>query len=160
LYGIEASKTKYNLAKKYIDKSALNIKFFNGDIKESEFRDEIFDIIVYNGSFYWWNGAIEAFNEVFRMLKPGGAAYFYTLDKDHGNSSQKDLDKQLKENLKQENFIKRISYRFYISNQLKKAYNESEIKKTILKTKFKDKNKFEKIELGGLSIWLKITLNK
>jgi ubiquinone/menaquinone biosynthesis C-methylase UbiE len=160
LYGIEASKTKYNLAKKYIDKSTLNIKFFNGDIKESEFRNEIFDIIVYNGSFRWWDGAIEAFNEVFRLLKPGGAAYFYTLDKDHGNSSQKDLDKQLKEHLKQENFIKRISYRFYISNQLKKAYNESEIKKTIIKTKFKDKIKFEKAELGGLSIWLKIILNK
>lgn len=39
------------------------------------FRDNYADIIVSRGSFHFWTDKVQAFNEIYRVLKPGAVAY-------------------------------------------------------------------------------------
>jgi ubiquinone/menaquinone biosynthesis C-methylase UbiE len=39
------------------------------------FRDNYADIIVSRGSYHFWEDKVRAFSEIYRVLKPGAAAY-------------------------------------------------------------------------------------
>jgi len=45
------------------------------DAKELPFRSEFADVIVSRGSFHLWGDKTKAFGEIYRVLKPGAAAY-------------------------------------------------------------------------------------
>ncbi len=45
------------------------------DAHSLPFRDNYADIIVSRGSFHFWEDKVQAFSEIYRVLKPGAAAY-------------------------------------------------------------------------------------
>jgi SAM-dependent methyltransferase len=45
------------------------------DAHSLPFRDNYADIIVSRGSFHFWEDKVQAFNEIYRVLKPGAIAY-------------------------------------------------------------------------------------
>ena len=45
------------------------------DAQDLPFRDNYADIIVSRGSFHCWQDKVKAFGEIYRVLKPGAAAY-------------------------------------------------------------------------------------
>ncbi len=45
------------------------------DARSLPFRDNYADIIVSRGSFHFWKDKVQAFSEIYRVLKPGAVAY-------------------------------------------------------------------------------------
>ena len=45
------------------------------DVHDLPLKDNVADIIVSRGSFHFWNDKRKAFAEIYRVLKPGGAAF-------------------------------------------------------------------------------------
>jgi ubiquinone/menaquinone biosynthesis C-methylase UbiE len=46
-----------------------------GDVQKIPFETNHFDLIVSRGSFIFWADKVEAFREIYRVLRPGGVAY-------------------------------------------------------------------------------------
>lgn len=57
-----------------------------GTVEDIPFTDETFDLVISRGSLFFWEDKIKAFNEILRVLKPGGWAY---LGGGFGNSRLK-----------------------------------------------------------------------
>ena len=45
------------------------------DVHDLPLKDNVADIVVSRGSFHFWNDKPKAFAEIYRVLKPGGAAF-------------------------------------------------------------------------------------
>lgn len=53
----------------------LTGRFIQSDVHNLEFTDERFDLVVSRGSMPFWTDQKKAFQEIYRVLKPGGRAY-------------------------------------------------------------------------------------
>ena len=53
----------------------LTGRFIECDVHNMEFHDDRFDLIVSRGSMPFWTDQRKAFQEIYRVLKPGGRAY-------------------------------------------------------------------------------------
>lgn len=51
------------------------VGFLFGDVHRIPFNDELIDLVVSRGSVFFWKDKIKAFNEIYRVLVPGGKAY-------------------------------------------------------------------------------------
>lgn len=51
---------------------AAKIKTLHADVHEMPFEDDYFDLIISKGSLIFWDEPVEAFEEIYRVLKPGG----------------------------------------------------------------------------------------
>jgi len=81
------------------------VSAIQADAQRLPFRDNYADVIVSRGSFQFWGDQAKAFAEVYRVLKPGGAAYIgrglpacmpldeaRTLRRRHGSGPKYDVD--------------------------------------------------------------------
>jgi len=55
--------------------SGGRVSAVQADAQALPFRDNYADVIVSRGSFWLWRDKVKAFGEIWRVLKPGGAAY-------------------------------------------------------------------------------------
>lgn len=62
------------LAAKYIGNRA-RVKTMEGAVEKLPFADDSVDLAVSRGSVYFWEDKVEAFREIYRVLKSGGYAY-------------------------------------------------------------------------------------
>ncbi|MFH1032746.1 MAG: methyltransferase domain-containing protein [Chloroflexota bacterium] len=78
LYGIDFSSEMLKLAQKYSQKFSFTAKLILGDITRLPFADEAFDWATSVATYHHIKGERErelAFNELWRVLKPGGEAF-------------------------------------------------------------------------------------
>ena len=155
IYGIDISNAMVELAKGNIKDTKVNL--IEGNIEKTEYKGNFFDIITCTGSFYLWDKPVKSLNEIFRILKKDGNVYLFETYKEY---DKKDFKKSLKENLKNENIILKLIGPFFIKKQLSLTYRIKEIEDIIKLSNFKNNFNIEKIKLGNLSIWAKISLKK
>lgn len=75
LTGCEISPNMIKLATRNTAEYGLqeNVNYVEGNCMDMPFEDESFDGVFSEGSLHEWEDPICAFNEIFRVLKPGGA---------------------------------------------------------------------------------------
>ncbi len=62
--------------------SAGNITFVLGDVQNLPFENEYFDVVVSSLSLHHWENAGKAFDEIQRVLKPGGSLLLVDVRRD------------------------------------------------------------------------------
>eukprot|EP00092_Neocalanus_flemingeri_P001211 GFUD01001290.1.p1 GENE.GFUD01001290.1~~GFUD01001290.1.p1 ORF type:complete len:595 (+),score=168.40 GFUD01001290.1:46-1830(+) len=71
--GLDISKGEVGHAiKRAAARSVTNVKFVHGDMEKMPFETESFDAVISNGAFCLAPNKEAAFEEIFRVLKPGG----------------------------------------------------------------------------------------
>jgi tRNA (uracil-5-)-methyltransferase TRM9 len=78
LYGIDFSSKMLELARKYAEKYALSVNLKEADARRLPYADSYFDWAIAIASFHHIEnseGRLQAFEELYRALKPGGEAF-------------------------------------------------------------------------------------
>ena len=82
--GIDLSGDMVKIAKRHAEKAGLSdrVKFKVASAYNTGFEDNSIDLVVSTGMIHHLNEPVRAFNEMFRILKPGGEAWLFDGRKD------------------------------------------------------------------------------
>jgi ubiquinone/menaquinone biosynthesis C-methylase UbiE len=74
---MDASKYSSEIAKNNIVEQGLKnrISTIIGSAEKMPFKDNFANLIISRGSIFFWDNLVNAFNEIIRVLKPGGKTY-------------------------------------------------------------------------------------
>jgi len=77
IIGVDIDSEAVRIAKRNVRRAGLadRIQIEAGDVHRLRFADGEADLIVSRGSFLFWNDRVQAFKEVYRVLKPNGVAF-------------------------------------------------------------------------------------
>jgi ubiquinone/menaquinone biosynthesis C-methylase UbiE len=84
LYGVDISPKMLELARKYAEKFNYKVELKQADARKLPYPDEFFDFVIAIASLHHIEGRMErlqAFNELKRVLKPGGEAFITVWNK-------------------------------------------------------------------------------
>ena len=75
--GVDIDPDAIPIAQANVHEAGLDdrITIEKGDVQQLKFQDEQFDLIISRGSFLYWQDQVQALREIYRVLKPGGAAF-------------------------------------------------------------------------------------
>jgi ubiquinone/menaquinone biosynthesis C-methylase UbiE len=95
IYGIDISREMCQLSRDKACRHTLSAKVapLQADVHRLPFKDNCADLIVSRGSVFFWKDLPLAFNEVARVLSPGGQAWI------GGGFGTKELKKQISEKM-------------------------------------------------------------
>ncbi|MCE1255138.1 MAG: class I SAM-dependent methyltransferase, partial [Anaerolineae bacterium] len=84
LTGLDISPDMSRLAMQNARSYALKdrVKYDCGRGDDLPYEDNLFDAVFTNGSLHEWSNPLETFNEIFRVLKPGGLYFISDLRRD------------------------------------------------------------------------------
>ncbi|RPJ63325.1 MAG: class I SAM-dependent methyltransferase [Dehalococcoidia bacterium] len=84
LEGLEISEDMIALARKNAVEYGLSgrVKYYKGDAQQMPFKDGYFDAVFTNGSLHEWSNPQSIFNEIVRVIKPGGKYLISDLRRD------------------------------------------------------------------------------
>ena len=77
LYAVDKSPHSVAIATKNIREAGLEDRIFpmKSDIVNMPFEDNFADLMISRGSIFFWQDLTRAFNEIYRVLKPGGETH-------------------------------------------------------------------------------------
>jgi ubiquinone/menaquinone biosynthesis C-methylase UbiE len=102
LFGLDLSQAAIDKATAAL--SNLRADLRAGSIKNTDYPDDHFDIITCNASMSYWESPRDCFDEIYRILKPGGQAMLFEPHQDI------DLDQaldQIKQNMADQSPLRR-----------------------------------------------------
>ncbi len=155
LFGFDISEAMVQLARKRL--KGINVNIDCGDIRQTNYEDDYFDIITCTGSFYLWDNPEEGLEEIYRIIKKNQSAYLYETYQDFNLIK---VQEGVKNNLEGENWFRKFITPFFLMRQLRMTYREGEIVDIIKRTRFTESYTIDQISLGGLPAWLRIQLTK
>ncbi len=156
LFGLDISASMIERAKHNLV-NIPNVDLRIGNINQTDYQENFFDCIVSSGSFYNWDNPVKGLNEIFRILKSKKTAYIFDTNKDY---DRKLLNTRLKDNLREYNLFRTTVSKYFLRKQLKMTYSIKEFDHILKQTKFKDSYNIQQIELGNLSIYVRLELKK
>jgi ubiquinone/menaquinone biosynthesis C-methylase UbiE len=80
--GLDISKSFVEIARKNAARESVCVDFRRGNASAMPFEDNSFDFVVCRAAFKNFTKPLEAINEMFRVLKPGGRAMIIDLRQD------------------------------------------------------------------------------
>ena len=95
LYGLDLSGPAIEAARIALDD--LDVDLRAGNIAETSFEDDFFDVVTCNASMSYWEDPRRCFNEIYRILKPGGEALLFEPHRDIDIDNALD---QIRENMR------------------------------------------------------------
>lgn len=75
LHMTDISEDGLRIARKRAEEQKVEAEYIRSDISCLPFLEESFDLVVSRGSMPFWEEQVKAFEEIYRVLKPGGWAY-------------------------------------------------------------------------------------
>lgn len=85
--GIEISHTFVEIAKQRAAESGVTVDFRQGDAASMPFTDDSFDFLLCSGALKNIGHPVQALQEMWRVLKPGGRGVIYDLSRDVSRQS-------------------------------------------------------------------------
>jgi len=80
LYGLDLSAPAIEIARTALEDLDVDLRV--GNIREAPFKDDFFDVVTCNASMSYWEDPRRCFNEIYRILKPGGEALLFEPHQD------------------------------------------------------------------------------
>lgn len=78
----EISPAMISLAKKNAEEYHIAVNYTLGNVMDMPFEAESFDSVISNGSLHEWENPVRVFNEIHRVLRPGGRFCITDLRRD------------------------------------------------------------------------------
>jgi len=79
-FGIDLSSAAIDAANRAIGDLELDLKV--GSIEKTTYPDDFFNIVTCNSSMSYWDNPLSCFNEIYRILKPGGEVKLFEPHQD------------------------------------------------------------------------------
>jgi ubiquinone/menaquinone biosynthesis C-methylase UbiE len=80
LFGLDLSAAALDLARLHL--RGLDVDLRQGSIARTSYDDDCFDIVTCNASMSYWDDPVACFDEIYRILAPGGRAVLFEPQKD------------------------------------------------------------------------------
>lgn len=162
LYGLDISLEAIKVAKEKLMNLPVDLR--SGSIEKTDFTENYFDIVTCNASMSYWENPVNCFNEIYRILKPGGQAVLIEphaeIDVDHA------LD-MIRENVADKSPLRRWMAVMLNKLGLKsgnrfgmKLYRIKEVESLISQSAFTGNGDVSEVILQRLPIFMKISLSK
>ena len=94
--GVDISPTFVDIARKNAEERQLSASFVEGNAAAMPFHDGAFDFIVCRAAFKNFSQPLQALNEFYRVLRPGGWALIIDLRRDVGLKEIRDYVKNMR----------------------------------------------------------------
>lgn len=81
VYGVDYSNTAVKMSKKLLEKKNIKGHVYNSDVRKLPFKNNFFDVVISTDVVEHLDDStatIDFFNEIYRVLKPGGKFYVHT----------------------------------------------------------------------------------
>jgi ubiquinone/menaquinone biosynthesis C-methylase UbiE len=134
IVGLDISATFVEIAQAKAKEAEIAVDFRQGNAAHMSLTDDQFDFIVCSAAFKNFAEPLNALDEMFRVLKPGGKALIIDLRADVSNEA---IDKHIREDLALTgiNFLlTKWAFRLML---IKRAYTKDAIKQLVSQSKFK-----------------------
>jgi ubiquinone/menaquinone biosynthesis C-methylase UbiE len=162
LYGLDLSTHAIQLARKYLDHKGVDLRV--GNIEGTTYPEYFFDLVTCYSSMSYWENPISCFNEIYRILKTGGAAQLFEPRK---NIDIDEAVEIIRKNLEGESKLRIFlatnlnKYGLRRGNRLGlKLYSRSEIEEITRQSDFGDQVSVEPVTIQNLPIFMQISMLK
>jgi ubiquinone/menaquinone biosynthesis C-methylase UbiE len=130
--GLDISRTFVEIAQRNATQAGVAVDFRQGDGACMPFENESFDFLFCRAAFKNFTRPLEALQEMYRVLKPGGRALIIDLRKDASRERVSGAVDDM--NLgKVDAFLTKLTFRFML---LKRAYTRADFERFLSQTKF------------------------
>lgn len=154
LHGLDISPAMVALARRTVgDGVELRV----GSIAGTDYPAGSFDVVTCSGSFYLWDEPEACLTEVHRLLAPGGAAHLYESTREYDRAA---LEAALERNLVGERLVRRLLAPRFLRRQLTLTYTADEVHRIVARTPFAGRCGITPLTLGGLPVWMRVTLRR
>lgn len=162
LFGLDISGAAIRVAQRNLTGMEVDLRV--GSIEHTVYDDDFFDIVTCNASMSYWKNPVACFDEIYRILKPGGSASLF--------EPQKDIDiDQVVETINA-NLADKSRLRRFMAVSLNKfglrwgrtlglkIYSVQELEEMANRSQFGANHSIARITLQNLPIFVRITLIK
>jgi ubiquinone/menaquinone biosynthesis C-methylase UbiE len=148
IVGIDISKSFVEIARRKAKEAGVAIDFRDGNASNMPLDADLFDLIICRSAFKNFAEPIQALQEMYRVLKPGGKALIIDLRRDASRGEVNTYVNRL--GLSWINtLITKWTFKLFL---LKNAYTGGEIRQLVSQTSFAQPDIRE--DTIGMSIWL------
>jgi ubiquinone/menaquinone biosynthesis C-methylase UbiE len=134
IVGLDISATFVEIAQEKAKEAGVDIDFRLGNAAHMPLADGIFDFIVCSAAFKNFAEPVQALDEMFRVLKPGGKALIIDLRPD---ASIEEIDTHIREDLALTGMNFLLTKWAFQHMLLKRAYTKDEIRQFASRSKFR-----------------------
>lgn len=162
LFGLDISSEAIKLANEKLADMKVNLR--SGSIEKTDFADNFFNVVTCNASMSYWENPVDCFNEIYRILYPGGQVVLI--------EPRVEMDVNPVIGMIQENMADKSLLRRWMAiglNKLglksrkcfgKKLYNIKEFEVLIGRSDFSGHGHVSEVSSQQLPLYLKIFLKK
>lgn len=162
LFGLDLSEASILVARKNLKR--VNVDLRVGSIENTSYEDDFFDRVTCHSSMSYWKNLRACFDEIYRILKPGGYARLF---EPHNNFDIDQVVKTIRDNMAGKSWLRRTAAVALNKVALTrgqrvglKLYSLEELEQVARQSRFGDHITIEKTTLQKLPIFLQITLMK
>jgi ubiquinone/menaquinone biosynthesis C-methylase UbiE len=162
LFGLDISGAAIRVAHKNLEGMKVDLR--EGSIESTSYDDDFFDIVTCNASMSYWRNPISCFDEIYRILKPGGSAVLFEPQKDVNIDEVVEI---INTNLADKSRLRRFAasslhrFAFRWGHKLGlRLYSVDELEAIASRSQFANRNSIERVSLQNLPVFVRITLEK
>lgn len=162
LYGLDVSDAAIHIAQKRLQDIEVDLR--QGSIEHTSYPDNWFDIVTCHSSMSYWERPVACFDEIYRILRPGGAAVLLEPQKDINIG---EVVETIRANMANASRLRRFAatqmHKWALTRGHKaglRLYSVDELRKLATRSRFGDSHLVERVTLQNLPIFARITLTK